>query len=1348
MKRILLSLMALVLGTYVSTAQWSYLSSYHDEAGNPGGIHTGGDTESSGWKEILDDNLPSNQWGVVDTIPFPFDFFGTPVSYFKVSANGILSFDTTVTTADLADLNYNLPSDSLPAMSIAAFWDEFTASAPTGFGDDVITQTFGTAPNRQFWIKWFSFEMGNPTNSFNYFSIVLEEGTNKIYVVDMYANSTNGLTSTVGLQQNSSMAVQYGDSTLSNNGNGSSNTDNDYYEFEPVLLLPDNIGVEALVSPSSPLTPGSQPVTVEVRNHGTNSVTSFIVNWSVNGMAQTPFFFSGTLASQTSTNINLGNYNFGSGMFDIQAYTEFPNGNADADPSNDTLNASACTGLSGAFTVGPTGSYLTLQDAMADLTLCGLGCPVSLDLSPGTHAGGIIIPELIGSSATNTLTIDGGSSATTEVTHDGTGANAVFQLESADYVTISNLKITNTGTDDSWGIHLSDSADYNTISNCYINMVVSPGIFDVASIVVSGDPTNDFTEGKNASYLTIISNKLRGGERGIVMEGDDIDSTYYGQYNIIMNNEIYSVDDYGIYMDNQTGISIIGNTIDSIGSNFGDGIYIFDIQDFTITENRVTAPDYGLYISDGNFDFGHTQRGQVINNMVYSATDRAFHLDDVEFTDFWHNTGYGTPGAYFNDLVGTSIRNNIFASAGDYAVESFDSLGTEDFDHNLYYNTSGDLIRSGSNYFADLASWQAHAPHINVNSVSGDPVFKSATDLHVLGTAANDVADPTLGVFVDIDGETRPLAPSTIPDIGADEYKPLEKDAFAVNVFIDGSGCGTDSNNVYVVFGSQGINPVDTADIDVVVDLMGSQVNISTTYIGNLSFPDYDTVHVGHFSSTAGGTYDITATLTVTDDDDLSNQSVSNSFRIGGTDIPYGMGGTGCANGTGFAYATDGPKAWHTDSVGGTYIGAGDSIWVNMGASDTTIWVGQMPLPRALTTTMEAGNGCSGGNMFDLITTADIVIDSLWVHTTSTSQMDVKVYYMIDSSYLGKETADSLWTLHDSISTMGAGSDNPTSVPFSKPLAVPAGVNYAIYVEYDARYTTGANTYSDNFITVSAGSGLCGSFSGVNHPRTFNGTIHYNTGACTDARTPVTIGVTPGVNNGFNTNINNYTVNFTGSVSSADSVMWDFGDGNTSTMSNPTNTYATAGTYYVCYTTYGGPCGAETVCDSVVVECIPPSADYNYNSANGTVTFTDASTNADNVSWDFGDGNTSTQTNPVHTYAANGQYIVCQIASSVCGSDTTCYTITITGLGIEDELGVNSMYPNPVVNNLTIDLNAQHGDIQLKVLDLQGRIVAQEVIAAGTTKHVLDLAHLENGTYMVQFNSNGQTSQQAIIKQD
>ncbi|AAM05168.1 DUF2341 domain-containing protein [Methanosarcina acetivorans] len=148
--------------------------------------------------------------------------------------------------------------------------------------------------------------------------------------------------------------------------------------------------------------------------------------------------------------------------------------------------------------------------------------------------------------------------------------------------------------------------------------------------------------------------------------------------------------------------------------------------------------------------------------------------------------------------------------------------------------------------------------------------------------------------------------------------------------------------------------------------------------------------------------------------------------------------------------------------------------------------------------------------------------------------------------------------------------------------------------------------------------------------------------------------------------------------------LWDFGDGSTSTEQNPVHTYSTANTSYTVALTVSTSLGAdtETKTDYINVGALvlAPAADFSANVTGGeaplSVRFTDASANTPTSwEWDFGDGSTSTEQNPVHTYEAKGTYNVTLTASNYGGNNTLIKT---------DYISVTSDVSAPVAN-FTID---------------------------------------------------------------
>ena len=100
-------------------------------------------------------------------------------------------------------------------------------------GEFIITKTFGTAPNRQHWVQFNSFSKPGNQTLFTYWSIVLEETTNNIYIVDQRTNAATGLAITAGVQVNATTALQIaGSPALESRTTGSpSLLDNSYWSF-------------------------------------------------------------------------------------------------------------------------------------------------------------------------------------------------------------------------------------------------------------------------------------------------------------------------------------------------------------------------------------------------------------------------------------------------------------------------------------------------------------------------------------------------------------------------------------------------------------------------------------------------------------------------------------------------------------------------------------------------------------------------------------------------------------------------------------------------------------------------------------------------------------------------------------------------------------------------------------------------------------------------------------------------------------------------------------------------------------------------------------------------------------
>jgi YVTN family beta-propeller protein len=142
-----------------------------------------------------------------------------------------------------------------------------------------------------------------------------------------------------------------------------------------------------------------------------------------------------------------------------------------------------------------------------------------------------------------------------------------------------------------------------------------------------------------------------------------------------------------------------------------------------------------------------------------------------------------------------------------------------------------------------------------------------------------------------------------------------------------------------------------------------------------------------------------------------------------------------------------------------------------------------------------------------------------------------------------------------------------------------------------------------------------------------------------------------------------FLVRFTDHSLYATSWSWDFGDGTNSTDRNPEHSYFTHGNYTVSLTVRNEQyANSKTTVITLPEDPILPVANFSSNVTEGyvplPVQFTDHSENAKEWIWNFGDGNNSTERNPVHTYMVAGKHTAVLTVTNVNGTDSKNVTIT------------------------------------------------------------------------------------------
>jgi PKD repeat protein len=157
---------------------------------------------------------------------------------------------------------------------------------------------------------------------------------------------------------------------------------------------------------------------------------------------------------------------------------------------------------------------------------------------------------------------------------------------------------------------------------------------------------------------------------------------------------------------------------------------------------------------------------------------------------------------------------------------------------------------------------------------------------------------------------------------------------------------------------------------------------------------------------------------------------------------------------------------------------------------------------------------------------------------------------------------------------------------------------------------------------------------------------------------------------------------------------WDFGDNATSDEANPSHTFGGAGSYNVTLTVMDNDGAAHSVTHEAqpgapTASNRPPVADYRWDCVDLVCRFTDASTDEDGSvvgwRWDFGDGGSSTDKNPTHTFEA-GTYTVALTATDNGGAtDDASNSLTVRAPAqAATTTTITSDEPDPTVDGKVI----------------------------------------------------------------
>ncbi|MFN3999033.1 CARDB domain-containing protein [Algoriphagus sp.] len=453
--------------------------------------------------------------------------------------------------------------------------------------------------------------------------------------------------------------------------------------------------------------------------------------------------------------------------------------------------------LSGTYTIGATGDYANFNAAVSALSTNGVSGSVVFNVQTGTYTEQVVLNAINGASSTNTITFQSQSGNPADVElrfNSGSGAIYTVNLAGASHLRFKNLKLTSINATNSRIL-----AGTGTINDLIVENVVFTAPNTTSTLNTRALVYMDLAS--SSSNLQFLGNSFTGGSTGIILIGsNDIENPAEG---ILISENTFRSNQYGAMDLSRLSAPRIEENDVLISSSAGNSSSLILANSrgaVQILKNKfIGSTLYGMRLTDVVNTSG--TKSLVANNFVAGTSSGTIHLvrlDLISQLNFYHNTlnnyGFGH-GIYFVGLSesGVSIVNNLIKTGAGLVLDIASAPGLaslENLDHNGYFNTGSNLVRTGSGFptteYPTLNSWQSASGSFEQNSLFGNPFFVSDTDLRPTSTLFESSGTSLSEVPTDIDGESR----SATPSIGADEYIGIPKAPLAGTYTVDFNSSG------------------------------------------------------------------------------------------------------------------------------------------------------------------------------------------------------------------------------------------------------------------------------------------------------------------------------------------------------------------------------------------------------------------------------------------------------------------------------------------------------------------------------------------------------------------------------
>ncbi|TVQ07268.1 MAG: hypothetical protein EA361_18580, partial [Bacteroidetes bacterium] len=524
------------------------------------------------------------------------------------------------------------------------------------------------------------------------------------------------------------------------------------------ITPPDHdAGILALNTPAIPFDAGANDVNVRLRNNGAASLTSVTINWEVNEQEQDGFSWTGTLAPGSETDVTIGSFTFDiDTRYDLKIWSSMPNGEEDAFNQNDTIRVdNMYTGLNGEYTVGGSSpDFEDLTRAVTNLNLGGVTGSVTFSIRSGSYNEQLEIIHFPGSSEENLVTFqsESGNAEDVTVTYNASvwNENYTVFLNGARNMVFQNLTFAATNNSNSRIIDLVSAENILITQSAFLGQTSAGNTNARASIHAGNSWHKD---------IVVTDNHFRDNSYGVYLY-----SSTNTTGTVVENNIFEDQSRNALYIRDQINPVIRGNDVFTASATTSfRGIELWSSTGgFELSFNKITSSNgnYGIYLNSANGNA--TDRGMLYNNFVHihgsGGFDGIYNTNSSYLNVVFNNvnvTGSSSSSRAFFTSGGNnnSLLNNIFSNAaGGYAIYMNTAGSISNIDHNNY-RTTGSTLGYWSN--ADVETFEAWqtASGEDENSWNVDPLYVSASDLHVRQVALKGQGTPIEGITVDIDGD-------------------------------------------------------------------------------------------------------------------------------------------------------------------------------------------------------------------------------------------------------------------------------------------------------------------------------------------------------------------------------------------------------------------------------------------------------------------------------------------------------------------------------------------------------------------------------------------------------------------